>query len=259
MGWQDRGWFLGAHGRALFDTNGNAGPTVWWDGRIVGGWAQRKTGEVVLRFLEDAGADGGRRRRGAGRPAAGVAGSGPGHPALPYAAGEGARGVSLYVLVGGWPGSGKSTLAVALAAELGLPLLAKDEIKEALADALGAPADVAGSQRLGRAAVLAMLRVARALPRRGAGQHLVRLHRPLVAALPGRVVEVRTVLSRELARRRYRARAEHRHAGHLDRERTEDELWGRPVDPLGAGPLVEVDTSGPLDVPALAARLGCGL
>jgi hypothetical protein len=36
-----------------------------------------------------------------------------------------------FVLVAGWPGSGKSTLAAALAAELGLPLLAKDEIKEA--------------------------------------------------------------------------------------------------------------------------------
>lgn len=57
MGWQERTWFLGPHGRALFDTNGNAGPTVWWAGRVVGGWAQRRTGEVVLRFLEDAGAD----------------------------------------------------------------------------------------------------------------------------------------------------------------------------------------------------------
>jgi len=57
MGWQDRGWYLGPHGKALFDTNGNGGPTVWWDGRIVGGWAQRKSGEVVLRFLEDVGAD----------------------------------------------------------------------------------------------------------------------------------------------------------------------------------------------------------
>jgi winged helix DNA-binding protein len=57
MGWQDRGWYLGPHGTALFDTNGNAGPTVWWDGRIVGGWAQRKSGEVVLRFLEDAGSE----------------------------------------------------------------------------------------------------------------------------------------------------------------------------------------------------------
>ena len=163
--------------------------------------------------------------------------------------------MSLYVLVGGWPGSGKSTLAVALAAELGLPLLAKDEIKEALADALGAPADVAGSQRLGRAAVLAMLRVARRCPGAVLDSTWFDYTGPLVAALPGRVVEVRTVLPRELARQRYRARAEHRHAGHLDRERTEDELWGRPVDPLGAGPLVEVDTSGPLDVPALAARL----
>jgi len=57
MGWQDRGWYLGPHRKALFDTNGNAGPTVWWDGRIVGGWAQRKSGEVVLRFLEDAGSE----------------------------------------------------------------------------------------------------------------------------------------------------------------------------------------------------------
>jgi hypothetical protein len=57
MGWQARGWFLGAHKESLFDTNGNAGPTVWWDGRIVGGWTQRKDGEVVIRLLEDVGAD----------------------------------------------------------------------------------------------------------------------------------------------------------------------------------------------------------
>ena len=42
----------------LFDTNGNAGPTVWWDGRIVGGWAQRPDGEIAHRLLEDPGADG---------------------------------------------------------------------------------------------------------------------------------------------------------------------------------------------------------
>jgi len=53
MGWQARDWYLGDHKANLFDTNGNAGPTVWIDGRIVGGWAQRKTGEVVVRLLED--------------------------------------------------------------------------------------------------------------------------------------------------------------------------------------------------------------
>ncbi|MEA2972911.1 MAG: hypothetical protein QOG82_1369 [Actinomycetota bacterium] len=57
MGWKERSWYLGDHGPALFDRSGNAGPTVWWDGRIVGGWAQRKTGEVVVRFLEDVGAE----------------------------------------------------------------------------------------------------------------------------------------------------------------------------------------------------------
>ncbi|WP_149257257.1 winged helix DNA-binding domain-containing protein [Actinomadura sp. K4S16] len=57
MGWQERGWFLGGHGPLLFDRNGNVGPSVWWDGRIVGGWAQRKDGEIAVRLLEDVGAD----------------------------------------------------------------------------------------------------------------------------------------------------------------------------------------------------------
>jgi predicted kinase len=161
----------------------------------------------------------------------------------------------LFVLVGGWPGSGKSTLALALAAELDLPLLVKDEIKEALADGLGAPADVAASQRLGRTAVLVMLRVATRCPGAVLDSTWFDYARPLLAGLPGRLVELRTVLSREEARSRYYARAGSRHPGHLDRERTEDELWGRPVTPLGVGPLVEVDTSRPVDVPALAGRL----
>ena len=57
MGWQSRDWFLGPHGPALFDRNGNIGPTVWWDGRIVGGWAQRADGEIAWRLLDDVGAD----------------------------------------------------------------------------------------------------------------------------------------------------------------------------------------------------------
>ena len=55
--WQSRGWFLGEHHKQLFDNTGNAGPTVWWDGRVVGGWTQRSGGEIVLRLLEDVGAD----------------------------------------------------------------------------------------------------------------------------------------------------------------------------------------------------------
>lgn len=57
MGWTDRGWYLGEHGPLLFDRGGNAGPTVWCDGRAVGGWAQRPDGEVVVRLLDDIGAE----------------------------------------------------------------------------------------------------------------------------------------------------------------------------------------------------------
>ena len=57
MGWKERGWYIGPHERVLFDSNGNAGPTVWCDGRVVGGWSQRKDGEIVWELLEEVGAD----------------------------------------------------------------------------------------------------------------------------------------------------------------------------------------------------------
>jgi Winged helix DNA-binding domain len=57
MGWTVRGWFLGEHGPRLFDRSGNVGPTVWCNGRIIGGWAQQKTGEVVFKLLEDIGCE----------------------------------------------------------------------------------------------------------------------------------------------------------------------------------------------------------
>ncbi|MFF1690867.1 MULTISPECIES: winged helix DNA-binding domain-containing protein [unclassified Streptomyces] len=56
MGWQQRDWYLPPELRApLFDGAGNIGPTVWWDGRIAGGWAQGKDGTVRWRLLADVG------------------------------------------------------------------------------------------------------------------------------------------------------------------------------------------------------------
>src|SRR5690348_1517004 len=57
MGWRDRAWYVGEHAPALFDRSGNIGPTAWWEGRIVGGWAHRKDGEIAVRLLEDTGAE----------------------------------------------------------------------------------------------------------------------------------------------------------------------------------------------------------
>ena len=56
MGWQDRDWYLGAHRAEVFDNRGNAGPTVWVDGRVVGAWVQGADARVSLRLLEDVGA-----------------------------------------------------------------------------------------------------------------------------------------------------------------------------------------------------------
>lgn len=53
MGWSEREWYLSGHRPHVFDTNGNAGPTAWWGGRIVGGWHQTASGEVEVELLED--------------------------------------------------------------------------------------------------------------------------------------------------------------------------------------------------------------
>jgi hypothetical protein len=58
MGWKERAFHLDpAHVPTLFDRNGNGGPTVWVDGRIVGGWVQRADGTIAMRLLEDVGAE----------------------------------------------------------------------------------------------------------------------------------------------------------------------------------------------------------
>ena len=57
MGWKERGWYLGDYAGELFDRNGNAGHTIWVDGRVVGAWAARDNGHVVWELLEDVGSD----------------------------------------------------------------------------------------------------------------------------------------------------------------------------------------------------------
>ncbi|MEV4555447.1 winged helix DNA-binding domain-containing protein [Kitasatospora sp. NPDC049285] len=58
MGWKHRDWYLSPdHLPQLLDRTGNLGPTAWWNGRVVGGWAQRADGEVVFELLDDAGSE----------------------------------------------------------------------------------------------------------------------------------------------------------------------------------------------------------
>jgi hypothetical protein len=58
MGWVEREWFLGVHRARLFDPTGNIGPTIFWRGQVVGGWAQMSDGEIRIKLLTDIGSDG---------------------------------------------------------------------------------------------------------------------------------------------------------------------------------------------------------
>jgi hypothetical protein len=56
MGYRDRRRFLAAEHRAkVFDRAGNAMPTVWVNGRVVGACGQRKDGSVVYGLFEPVG------------------------------------------------------------------------------------------------------------------------------------------------------------------------------------------------------------
>jgi hypothetical protein len=53
MGWKERDWYLPAEATGAFDRMGNAGPTVWVDGRVVGAWDQRPDGDIRTRLFVD--------------------------------------------------------------------------------------------------------------------------------------------------------------------------------------------------------------
>lgn len=162
----------------------------------------------------------------------------------------------MFVLVAGPPGSGKSTLASPLASELALPLLAKDAIKDALIEVLGAPATVEDSRELGRASVMAMLTVASTSPGAVLDSTFYQYTLPHLRALPGLLIEIRCVCQRSVVEARYRARSGSRGRGHFDDERPAEELWNEHhLTPTGLGPLIEVDTTDQVDVPGVAARV----
>jgi hypothetical protein len=56
MGWKQRDWLFGIPQHHVFDNRGNIGPTLWWDGEIIGSWAVTSAGQVRTAVLADRGA-----------------------------------------------------------------------------------------------------------------------------------------------------------------------------------------------------------
>ena len=166
--------------------------------------------------------------------------------------------MSRIVYISGRPGAGKSSLAFPLAADLGYSLVTKDILKEALHDALHVPGegtiDLAWSRRLGAASFALLWTLAAR-----AGDMVIEANFDprndealgQLGGLGGRTVEVHCACPAEVAHARYNARSRHE-VHQVTRPLSAMEKYDRPV---GIGALITVDTTGPVDVAAVAAEV----
>lgn len=169
----------------------------------------------------------------------------------------------LLVVVTGPPASGKTTLAKPLAAELGFPLVSRDELKETLFDSLGPPGDIETNRKLGRASFELLHLIAARLLEAGSPvlleANFFRGHSEgAFERLPQhRLVQVHCAVPADVVRERYAGRA--RHPGHLDAVRADEveaRLRAGAHDPLDLpGCVITVDTSHAVEVHELAQRV----
>ncbi|WEG10272.1 AAA family ATPase [Microbacterium horticulturae] len=162
------------------------------------------------------------------------------------------------IVLNGTPGAGKTTLARPLAAELGVPVVSKDAIKEALSEAVETKLPTraigaVGADVLWR--IVAMLDGTVLVESAWmAGRDEEWFRRGWSSAGSPVGLEVWCEAPRDVMRARYRSRP--RHAVHDDSARlAEWESWADAGRPMTGLPVLAVDTSSPVDIVVLARRI----
>lgn len=167
-------------------------------------------------------------------------------------------------MISGAPGVGKTTIARPLARALGLPLFAKDGIKERMHDVLSeaGPLEQQWSRRLGATAMELLWLLAADAPGCVLEANFWSGNERQDAALRklsegGTLIELFCTAPRAEILRRFQARqaSGERHAAHPDLRFTPEEWERHFAKPVGIGQVVEVDTTTPVDVGALAASV----
>lgn len=159
------------------------------------------------------------------------------------------------ILVNGLPGAGKTVLSSLLGQALATPVLSKDVIKEALADA---SSNRLTSRRVGQIASDTMWQLSAAMPGRVIVESWWYRPRDVDYVIDGvalsgtpTVVEVWCDIPADLARRRYLERQRHQvHPAAISEEDWAN--WSTGAVPLGIGRAVRVDTSFPTSPDALS-------
>jgi hypothetical protein len=141
-------------------------------------------------------------------------------------------------------------------------LIAKDRIKETLHDALGPVprTDLAWSQRLGAASMELLWTLALDAPavvleaNFWPGDARLEARMGALGTVP---VEVYCQCPLDECLRRYAERAPARHPVHVAgaEDRTTAETFARSARPIGRGPVLELDTTRPVDIPLVAAEV----
>lgn len=151
------------------------------------------------------------------------------------------------LLVNGSPGAGKTTLAMEISRRLQVPLLAKDTVKEALADALWT-GDRESSDRLGGATFPILYSLARVQLELGLSAVIEapfhwRWAGPGLGALVERSAMLLCEADVATSLGRYRTRSQERHPVHFDTGRlAEDSVPVVVPPPPGTLPLLRVRT-----------------